>query len=129
MTGRAPDRPRAAGRHRRWVPAALWAAGLLAATSWPNPDVPDVGSGDKVVHAALYAVLTLLVARAEPRHVRRLASAAAIIAAGSAFGALDEWHQQFIPGRSRSTDDWVADTIGAALGAAVTLARATRSVA
>jgi VanZ family protein len=32
------------------------------------------------------------------------------------FGALDEWHQQFIPGRSMDLFDWLADFSGATIG-------------
>ncbi|MBI3568990.1 MAG: VanZ family protein [Gemmatimonadetes bacterium] len=39
-----------------------------------------------------------------------------VVAAISCFGALDEWHQQFIPGRSMELGDWIADTTGALLG-------------
>ena len=43
----------------------------------------------------------------------------------SIFGAVDEWHQQFIPGRSMDAHDWIADTTGAMTGAALSmLARA-----
>jgi VanZ family protein len=35
----------------------------------------------------------------------------------SAFGASDEWHQSFVPGRSAEVADWVADTAGAACAA------------
>ena len=102
MTGRPSGRPESAGRPRRWWPPALWAAALLTATSWPNPHVPEVRAGDKVVHALLYGGLAWLVARAEPRLVRRAAPLALLLAALAAFGAFDEWHQQFIPGRSAS---------------------------
>ena len=37
----------------------------------------------------------------------------------SVFGASDEWHQSFTPGRSATVADWVADTLGAGLAAAV----------
>jgi VanZ family protein len=43
----------------------------------------------------------------------------------SAYGAIDEFHQYFVPGRSSSVWDWVADTLGGAAGAAVVL-RAAR---
>ena len=33
----------------------------------------------------------------------------------SLFGATDEWHQSFVPGRASEVKDWVADTLGAAL--------------
>jgi VanZ family protein len=115
VTGRPSGRPGAAGRSRRWWPPALWAAALLLATSWPNPSVPDVRQGDKGVHFLLYGGLAWLLARAEPPLVRRAGRLVATLAALSALAAADEWHQQFIPGRSASVSDWVADTTGATL--------------
>jgi VanZ family protein len=32
------------------------------------------------------------------------------------YGALDEWHQSFTPGREVSVYDWFADVLGAVLG-------------
>ena len=123
MTGRPPGRPRAAGRPRRWWPPALWAAALLTATSWPNPNVPEVRDGDKVVHLAMYGGLAWLLARAEPALVRRATSLLLLAAALSTLGALDEWHQQFIPGRGASATDWLADTAGAVLALLMAAAR------
>ena len=92
----------------------MWATMLLAATSWPDPHVPAVAHGDKLVHVALYAVLAWLAARADG--LARPPRLGWIVAAVCTFAALDEWHQQFIPGRSMSTGDWVADSIGGAAG-------------
>jgi VanZ family protein len=39
----------------------------------------------------------------------------------SLYGATDEVHQLFVPGRNCNAWDWAADTVGAALGAAVYL--------
>lgn len=36
---------------------------------------------------------------------------------GSLYGAIDELHQSFVPGRSSDVWDWAADTLGAVLGA------------
>ena len=35
---------------------------------------------------------------------------------GVGYGALDEWHQSFVPGRDASVGDWVADSAGVILG-------------
>lgn len=40
---------------------------------------------------------------------------------GSAYGALDEFHQTFVPGRAGMWQDWLLDTIGALLGVWVVL--------
>jgi VanZ family protein len=40
----------------------------------------------------------------------------ALVAAGSLYGASDEIHQGFVPGRSPEVWDWVADTLGSIAG-------------
>jgi VanZ family protein len=85
-------------------------------------------AGDKVVHLAMYAGLAWLTARALPAGAmprRALGVAAAV----SAFGAFDEWHQRYIPGRAAGVHDWAADTAGGALGAAAAAAHARRAAA
>ena len=61
--------------------------------------------------------------RAAPSATLRMA--ALVLAGVSAFGALDEWHQQFVAGRSQDRADWFADTLGASFG--VILSAAVRS--
>lgn len=48
-------------------------------------------------------------------------SAAAAWFAASAYGALDEWHQSFIPGRNAAWTDVALDSLGALLLLAVTI--------
>jgi VanZ family protein len=98
------------------VPAAVWAAIVVIATSWPNPDVPDVGQGDKLAHFLSYALLAWLVGRALPPLARAPGRVALVLLGLAAFAAADEWHQAFIPGRSASVADWWADAAGATLG-------------
>ena len=35
---------------------------------------------------------------------------------GALYGGSDEWHQSFVPGRSPTLGDWVADVAGVVLG-------------
>jgi hypothetical protein len=114
VTARGPD-PR---RPRRWavVGAALWAAGLFALSSLPLGD----GSldfwwrfehDDKVVHAALYAVLGALLRLGSGR-------GSVAVAGGGLVGVVDEWVVQArVPGRHPDPFDLLADVVGAALGA------------
>lgn len=101
----------------RWAPPGAWASLILVATSVPISDalaaLPPTGT-DKLVHLAMYAVLAWLVSRAVA--TRSLGAALAVLAVVSLFGAADEWHQRFIPGRSSDPVDWVSDSIGAAVG-------------
>ncbi len=70
---------------------------------------------DKVVHFSVYGLMGTLVSRALGP-ARHRGWAVVIV---SLFGASDEIHQYFTPGRSMEFADWVADTLGAAV--AVTL--------
>ena len=69
------------------------------------------------MHFLVYAILGLLVARAQNVVPRRFAQLAAIVIGVSLFGAMDEWHQGFIPGRFPDVRDWMADTVGGIAGA------------
>ena len=107
----------------RFAPPLAWAALILALTSTPNPErfvSAPVAGADKLVHLCLYAVLAFLTARAmEPARTAR--ARLVVVAIVSAFGALDEWHQQFVPGRSWDSADWIADSAGAAIGVLILL--------
>ncbi len=109
-----PDEPLA--RRIRWP--MLWAAVILTLTSLPGSVIPSahaVPNADKIVHFALYAVFGALLLRA-----RAAGSSTTIIArvliAVAVFAAIDEWHQQFVPGRDMDVVDWVADMAGATTG-------------
>lgn len=67
--------------------------------------------GDKVVHFAIYGLLATLVCRLGTGW----RAAVWAFLATAAFGATDEWHQSFIPGRSTELADWLADVLGAAV--------------
>lgn len=118
-------------RWRRWLPPALWATFVLAVTSVPGRELAAVGrydfpGADKAVHATLYAVLGLLAARASADQKIAWRSAAGVLVGVMLFGAVDEWHQRFIPGRAPSVYDWMADSVGAATGVALATAVSRR---
>lgn len=106
----------------RWIPAFAWAALVFTLTSIPNPDLPDVPGGDKVAHTMMYAVLGALVAYALAPSRRRGTWLWVAFAATAAVAALDEVHQRYIPGRSESVADWIADVSGAGLALLVSAA-------
>jgi VanZ family protein len=95
----------------------------------PGADLPHVGfrSADKLVHFTMYGVFGWLAARAFFRPGRAVWIALAVVLAVSLFGAADEWHQQFIPGRSMEFFDWMSDTVGATLGATIGVLTAARA--
>ena len=95
----------------------------------PSELVPrQVSTFDKAAHFCMYAVLSGLLTRHLLDLTTPARAAIAAIAVTVAFGALDEWHQQFIPGRSTELADWRADSLGAMTGAAIfALARRRRT--
>jgi VanZ family protein len=114
---------------RRWIPTALWAGLVLVGTSIPGSSVPEGPAGaDKLVHFALYAVLGGLATRARLQTLRGplLPAMALLLLAVAGFAAVDEAHQQLIPGRSADVRDVLADVAGAAVAIALTAAALAR---
>jgi VanZ family protein len=70
---------------------------------------------DKVAHGTAFALLGALTGwgwgRGWPRWRWSL-----LLGVLALFGAADEWHQAFVPGRDCSLGDWAADAFGAAVG-------------
>lgn len=98
---------------RAWLPALVWAGVIFFLSSravLPGPRFPGF---DKLAHAGAYAMLGALLAHAQVRSGLR--SVWPLIL-GWAYGASDEIHQSYVPGRSPSAADWIADAVGVALG-------------
>jgi VanZ family protein len=104
-----------------FLPALGYAAVIFALShqSNPLPFLPaEILLHDKLLHAAEYAVLGGLLALAlRLIGFRPTAALVAAVVLASLFGASDEFHQSFVPGRNADVADWMADTLGAALGA------------
>ena len=101
---------------RAWGPALLWATVLFLLSAVPGAGAPGwVPVNDKVAHLGLYAVLgaTLALGR---RRSRGEVPHAWLLALGILYGATDEWHQMYVPGRSAELADWLADIAGVVLG-------------
>jgi VanZ family protein len=89
---------------------------LFLASSQPGV-VTDARLLDKLLHAVAYLVLGALVLRATHGGVRplRLGPTVAAFLLTLAYGVSDEIHQLYVPGRTASVADVVADAIGAGL--------------
>jgi VanZ family protein len=100
------------------LPAIAYAALIFWLSSQPNP-LPRLSNriNDKLLHLVEYAAFAAVATWGLSHLVRlpRAARWAALI--GSFYGATDEFHQRFVPHRSADVADWLADTVGAALGA------------
>lgn len=96
---------------------------ILTATSLPSSVIPDTSFrfADKILHFSMYAGLGLLLARSMdtlPRTTAVRTWLAAFIFC-VALGALDEWHQTYIQGRSTEFADWLADSAGGLAGSSL----------
>ncbi|HEX5647286.1 MAG TPA: VanZ family protein [Nitrospira sp.] len=110
---------------RYWGPVCAYAGLIFYLSSQPHPEeqLPSfvVLLSDKVLHVIEYAVLGALFHRGfhwgADVSWRPWAVPLAVVCA-SLYGGSDEFHQSFVPFRESSWLDWVADTVGAGVGAA-----------
>jgi len=84
------------------------------------PQPKGILGWDKLQHLLAYAALGLAAGLwASPIFWKRRPAFALLLTAlaASAYGAIDEFHQYFVPGRDCNVWDWIADTLGAFMGA------------
>ena len=89
-------------------------------SSRPRPEAFD-DTPDAVLHAAAYFLMGILAIRACSRGLGHRPTRAALVGGAAialAYGASDEIHQSFVPGRVGSVSEFVYDGVGAALAAA-----------
>ena len=103
-----------------YVPLIIYWIMLFTATSLPAANLPSVAISDKIKHfGAFFGLsvllsLTLLYQNKNSLFKNYFLAAALVIS--SIYGLLDEIHQNFVPGRNSEFLDWVADSLGAAVG-------------
>lgn len=91
---------------------------LLILTSTPAPELPKVDISDKVVHFGAYFVLALFfqlyvfLKRGESVFNGKIKTWVLTIFVLMLYGAVDEVHQAFIPGRLADLLDFIADSLG-----------------
>jgi VanZ family protein len=107
-----------------WGPVAAVAAGIFALSSLPATGVPG-GVPDWLLHGLEYGALGFTLARAAGGGLRRRPGVSAVgvaVLVGSLYGATDEWHQSFVPGRTPAAGDLAADAAGSLAGALAAVA-------
>lgn len=102
-------------------PMVLWALALFTQSSIPGTQIPELEllSHDKIIHCLIYVVFGFTVHRAI-RYQSRFPFLAEhqylfTMLIVAVYGATDELHQYFVPTRSCSIFDWLADCLGAVL--------------
>jgi VanZ family protein len=122
-----------ASRFKRFhLPPLLWALLIYISSSIPSERLPAIRivSADKVVHFLVFFVLAWLVDRSL-RNMPAVPWAARhhlvlTIGLTTVYGALDEVHQMFVPGRNPSLLDLAADLAGAVLLVVIVAVRRRR---
>jgi VanZ family protein len=104
----------------RWLPALAWMAVIFWLSSGELPPTGGFEIPDKVAHFGAWFILGGLAWWGAARLGLGRATVVAIIVP-ALYGAVDEIHQRFVPGRSADVRDWLADAAGAVC-AAVALA-------
>ena len=105
---------------RFWFPAIVYSGIIFIASSVPNVRTPLAEFGfDKMLHILEYVPFGFLVNRALSGTWSIQSGRAVgfwVILLTFLYAASDEFHQSFVPGRSLSSLDLTADTIGGAVG-------------
>lgn len=110
---------------RSHLPVLLWAAAIFVSSSIPGVRLPEtrILRLDTLLHFLVYLCLAWLINRSLhaqqrfPLPARRHLLATILLTA--AYGATDEFHQLFVPGRTAAWSDLAADAGGAVVFAAV----------
>ena len=110
-----------------WVPSLLYMVLIFAVSSLEQPPLPmpefEWLTIDKLYHFIEYAILGGLLAwafaKAKPSVVPSKLIWLVATVLFILYGASDEWHQTFVPGRFATLADWVADVFGSIAGVLV----------
>src|SRR3989338_4697888 len=117
--------PRLAKLKYLWAPVIFYLALIFFLSSFsfrvPWFEKSQKIHGDWLGHVVEYSLFGFLLARALWRHSRFWRAGRrvflTVLMIGALYGAIDEFHQSFVPNRDPSVYDLMADTTGVALGA------------
>ena len=116
----------------RWGPALAWMALIFAISSLSSEALESAGAtkasrsasivlNQVTVHLIEFGVLAVFLYRALSFRGGVFVRWVIVVVATTAYGASDEFHQSFVPGRYPSWTDIVFDTVGAILGSSIAL--------
>lgn len=100
-----------------WALVLAYMGLIFILSSQPSIPIPPLfAQQDKLFHFLEYSGLAFLIAHATGRGSPRKRFWIALGLA-AVYAITDETHQRFVPGRDSSAADWLADTVGAWVGA------------
>lgn len=99
------------------IPVIIIALVIFILSSMQQPPIPDLGFvlQDKLLHLIAYFFLGVTLIMAIIANIKNFTYKKLfliIFLIGAVYGASDEFHQYFVPGRDCSIWDWVADCLG-----------------
>jgi VanZ family protein len=103
-----------------WLPSLAWAGLIFLLSAQPGDAFPKLIL-DKLIstasHFTVYAILMTLLVMALHRGSGMSATRARLSAfvLVAVYALSDEYHQSFVPGRTATLFDWLADVAGASL--------------
>ena len=102
-----------------WVSTGAWALMIFILSSIPSESYPShPGFLNNVVHFLLYfGLAALIVVGLTGGKLKPVLILVIAILLASLYGASDEFHQLFVPGRNSDPLDWMVDSLGAIAGA------------
>ena len=103
-----------------WLPVFVYCLIIFLQSAFPSPiQKPGIPHLDKVSHFAGYALLGALffrAFRASRPSARTCVLMILSVLSATLYGAGDELHQQFVPGRTADPLDLIADFLGSGAG-------------
>jgi len=113
---------------KQWLPFFAWVVLIFVGSSIPRLPGNPFGLpqwSDKVAHFMEYLILAFLFYRGIRVERWRMGIPAWLIVLGTglAIASIDEYHQEYIPGRDANGWDWAADMAGVATGALIGMRR------
>ncbi len=106
---------------RIWIPAFIWLIVITGLSVMPGVQLPAINfvAPDKLAHAFVYAVFSMLLMRGLRYHLGRkprIIEAIPYVIFATLWGAFMEWVQySFFPGRYCEFDDILANMAGAVI--------------
>jgi len=104
-----------------WLPIIIYCLAIFIQSSLPvSESLPAIPHLDKLLHAGAYALLGFLFYRAfQTTQIPKTRVLLLLISAlsASAYGISDELHQYFVPSRTFSLADMLANSVGSFIGA------------